>query len=82
VYGESPLGFVQRVRLWHAATLLSTTDLSVKVVAASVGYASRSHFSRSFRAAYGVDPRTYRQIRTEGGGATDFHPVVVAGDEG
>ena len=81
VYGESPLGFVQRVRLRHAAALLATTDLPVKVVAGSVGYASRSHFSRSFRAAYGVDPRAYRQARAEGGGAPAF-PATAAEDEG
>ena len=82
VYGESPLGFVQRVRLRHAAALLATTDLPVKVVAGSVGHASRSHFSRSFRAAYGVDPRAYRQTRAEGGGAPAFRPATATGDEG
>ncbi len=60
-YGEAPLEFVQRVRLGHAATLLRTTVLPVKVVAAAVGYASRSHFSRAFAAAYGFDPSGYRQ---------------------
>lgn len=65
-YGETPLDFVQRVRLRHASTLLRTTALPVKVIAAAVGYASRSHFSRAFHAAYGVDPRGYRQIRTPG----------------
>lgn len=62
-YGETPLDFVQRVRLRHGATLLRTTALPVKVVAAAVGYASRSHFSRAFHAAYGIDPRGYRQIK-------------------
>jgi len=82
VYGESPLEFVQRVRLRHAATLLGATDLPVKVVAASVGYASRSHFSRSFRAAFGVDPSTYRQIKAEGGVVPGFRTAVAVGDEG
>lgn len=59
-YGETPLEFVQRVRLRHAATLLRTTGIPVKVVAAAVGYASRSHFSRAFHATYGLDPRGYR----------------------
>ena len=60
-YGETPLEFVQRVRLRHAATLLRTTALPVKVIAAAVGYASRSHFSRSFHATHGSDPSGYRQ---------------------
>jgi AraC-like DNA-binding protein len=59
-FGESPIEFVGRVRLRLAAELLGTTALPVKVVAASIGYASRSYFSRAFRAAYGVDPTTFR----------------------
>lgn len=59
-FGHSPLDFLQKVRLRHAAHLLIATDLPVKVVASSVGYASRSHFSRAFRDTYGVDPTTYR----------------------
>lgn len=67
-YGETPLEFVQSVRLRHAATLLRTTALAVKVIAAAVGFASRSHFSRAFHAAYGIEPRGYRQIKLPGTG--------------
>lgn len=59
-FGQGPIDFVQKARLSAAARLLATTDLPVKVVAASVGYASRSHFSRAFLAAYGAGPRTFR----------------------
>jgi AraC-like DNA-binding protein len=62
VFGQSPLEFVSKVRLRNAAHLLSRTDLPIKVIATSVGYGSRSHFSRAFSAAYGVDPTTYRSI--------------------
>ena len=62
VFGQSALDFVSKVRLRYAADLLTTTDLPIKVVASSVGYGSRSHFSRAFSAAYGVDPTTYRSI--------------------
>ncbi len=54
---------MQRVRLHHAAHLLSTTDLPIKIIASSVGYASRSHFSRAFRDAYDTDPTTYRSLK-------------------
>ena len=67
-YGETPLDFVQRVRLRHAATLLRTTALPVKVVAAAVGFASRSHFSRAFHVAYGIEPRRYREVKLPGPG--------------
>ena len=55
----SPMAFVMKVRLHNAAKLLTTTDLPVKMVAASAGL-TRSHFSRAFRAAYGQDPVTFR----------------------
>jgi len=59
-FGQSPLDFVQAVRLRHAAHMLSATALPVGLIAKSVGYASRSHFSRAFHVAYGLDPTTYR----------------------
>ena len=61
-FGQSPLDFVITVRLRHAAHLLATTQLPVKLVADAVGYSSRSHFSREFKAAYGVDPTAYRTV--------------------
>ena len=60
VYGQSPIEFVQKVRLRLGAKLLISTDLPIKVIAASIGYASRSYFTRAFRYAYGSDPTTYR----------------------
>lgn len=59
-FGQSPLDFVRQVRLREAARLLATTALPVKLVAASVGYASRSRFSQAFSDAYGLDPTGYR----------------------
>lgn len=57
----SPKEFVQSVRLSSAAKLLKGSNLPVKSVAASVGYASRSHFSRAFQARYGLDPSAFRR---------------------
>ena len=57
----SPMAFVARTRLHHAAELLKSTRLPVKVIAASIGFASRSHFSRAFASAYGADPSSFRQ---------------------
>ena len=70
---QTPIDFVQKVRLRLAAQLLTTTDLPVKVVAASIGYASRSYFSRAFRATYGVDPRLFREV----GGQEEREPERV-----
>lgn len=63
-FGETPMDFVLRTRLHHAAELLRITDLPVKAIAAGTGFASRSHFSRAFKAAFGADPSAYRSERS------------------
>ncbi len=65
-FQQGPIDFVQKARLCVAERLLTTTDLPIKVIATSVGYASRSYFSRSFRAAYGIDPKSFRDGNREG----------------
>ena len=67
-FDMSPMEFVARTRLHHAAELLRSTLLPVKVIAGSIGFASRSHFTRAFRQAYGADPRRFRQQGARPGG--------------
>jgi AraC-like DNA-binding protein len=61
-YGRTPIDFLQAVRLRHAAHLLRTTAVPVKVIASAVGYRSRSQFSHAFRVFYNLDPSTFRQM--------------------
>ena len=63
-FGTTPMEFVKRIRLRYAARLLRTTDLPIATIANRVGYASRTHFSRAFRAAYGTDPQSFRADRS------------------
>ncbi|MFF9156361.1 helix-turn-helix domain-containing protein [Streptomyces sp. NPDC014846] len=58
--GRSPMRAVREARLRHAARLLEVTDLTVERVAAAAGFPSPFHFSRVFRARYGVPPGAYR----------------------
>lgn len=60
VLGRSPIALLKEVRLSRAAHLLETTDLPVKVVARSVGYSSRSYFSRAFKELHDIDPASFR----------------------
>ena len=59
--GITPMEFVARIRLNLARRLLVSTVRSVEVIAAEVGFSSRSHFSRVFRDHYGTDPSTFRR---------------------
>lgn len=60
-YGRSPMDYLQSIRLKAAARLLRSSDMLVKSIAAAVGFASRSHFSRAFRAEFGIDPTAFRE---------------------
>ena len=58
---QGPIDFVQEVRLRIAARLLTTTDLPLKVIARTVGYASHPSFTRAFKQSYGAEPVNYRR---------------------
>lgn len=75
---QSPNDFVSRARLHKAARLLETTPLPIKAVAWSVGFASRSHFSRAFKAAYGTDPSAYRRSGVQHEESSEPPPVPVS----
>lgn len=59
--GRTPMQALREARLTHAARLLEATNLPVASVATACGFASAFHFSRAFRARYGVPPRGYRR---------------------
>ena len=54
--GRSLREVIAEARLSHGLTLLLSTDLPVKWVAARVGYTSVSAFIKRFRERYGVEP--------------------------
>lgn len=47
-------------RLQRAVHLLSTTDLSIKEIAYSVGYKHHSSFTRAFEQRFARSPKDYR----------------------
>lgn len=56
VLGETPSHFYRGLRLDRGRNLLSTTDMTLIEVATACGFASVSHFSRSFRMRFGTLP--------------------------
>ncbi|MCH9680685.1 MAG: AraC family transcriptional regulator [Deltaproteobacteria bacterium] len=59
-FGRPAMELLREVRLNKGAELLRGTELPVKTVAERIGFSSRSHFSRAFRAHFGVDPAGFR----------------------
>jgi len=59
--GTSFLDQYRRIRLQHAHRLLKQSPLSVSEIAVATGFSSLSHFSRMFRAVYGIAPRAARR---------------------
>ena len=64
-FAQGPIDFVQKTRLRVAARLLEVSDLPIKAIARSVGYAGSRPFSRAFEATYGALPTTYRDQRIQ-----------------
>lgn len=64
--GKSPQMFYRDLRLERARTLIRQGDQSITQVAVSVGYISMSHFSRSYREAFGITPTEERKTYLKG----------------
>ncbi|MCE3605386.1 helix-turn-helix domain-containing protein [Massilia sp. P8910] len=58
--GISPIKFIQRRRLSHAAHLLETTALPIETVAAQVGYQDSTALRKLIKREFGVTPSTLR----------------------
>lgn len=54
--GITPVRYMNDLRLARGRALLAETDMKVTDVAVASGFASASHFSKSFRKKYGVSP--------------------------
>ncbi|MCW7984799.1 AraC family transcriptional regulator [Streptomyces platensis subsp. clarensis] len=60
--GETPLAYLQTVRVRRARHLLETTDRTVASIAADVGYRDPGAFSDIFARHTGQRPREYRAL--------------------
>ncbi len=58
--GVPPAAYLRRLKLERARFLLEHSTQSVTGIARDVGFESVAHFSRSFRACYGVSPLQFR----------------------
>lgn len=59
-FGHSPHQYLLRLRIEHAQSMLTTTDLPLRDIAAACGFADEHHFSKAFKRMSGVSPGAYR----------------------
>jgi transcriptional regulator GlxA family with amidase domain len=59
--GQTPIEYVQNLRIEEARHLLETGELSVEAIANTVGYEDASFFARLFKRHVGLTPAQYRR---------------------
>jgi len=61
IYGCPPGRWLTQKRLEHAKKLLTTSDKKINELIFECGFENASHFSRAFKAKYGITPLQYRE---------------------
>lgn len=56
LYGRTVTEYIRYVRLETARDLMETTDMNVSQIVYSIGFTSRSYFSKIFKEKYGMTP--------------------------
>jgi AraC-like DNA-binding protein len=80
-FGSSPKQMLLQLRLQQAKNLLLDTPLSIKEIAAQVGYEQQHEFARGFRKMTGVSPSSFRAFPlAREGGATPRPAAAREGD--
>ena len=74
VVGDTALGYLTQWRMQRAAALLESSDIPLKEIVASSGYASEAAFRIAFRKWSGASPGSYRtraRPALDGGGRSE-----------
>ena len=57
--GDSPMGYVRRVRIERSKRILQSRETTIAEVAATLGFSDQSHFTRTFGRLVGVSPGSF-----------------------
>ena len=71
--GESPMGYLRRVRIERSKGILQSSETTIAEVAASLGFSDQSHFTRIFGRLVGVPPGSFAR-------GDDWSPAAAAGE--
>ncbi|MDO3694990.1 helix-turn-helix transcriptional regulator [Wenyingzhuangia sp. chi5] len=65
LYNRTVTEYIRHIRLKEARDLMNTTDLNVSEIVYTVGFSSRSYFSKIFKAKFNISPSEYLKMRNE-----------------
>lgn len=60
--GDTPISYLNKLRIYRAMTLLAENALSLTDISRSVGFYDSSYFSKMFKSKCGITPGEYRGI--------------------
>ncbi|UZO81128.1 helix-turn-helix transcriptional regulator [Aquimarina sp. ERC-38] len=60
LFGRTVTDFIKNVRIDVAVDLIKTTDLTISEIVYTIGFTSRSYFSKIFKERYNCSPRAYQ----------------------
>ena len=61
LYTRTVTEYIRHVRLEASRNLITTTDLNISQIVYSIGFTSRSYFSKIFKEKYGVTPNEFKK---------------------
>ena len=64
MHGRTVTDPVRNVRIEKSAKMIKNTDLNISEIVYSIGFASRSYFSKIFKEKYNCTPKNYRDNRS------------------
>ncbi|WP_010135413.1 helix-turn-helix transcriptional regulator [Ochrovirga pacifica] len=65
LYNRTVTEYIRHVRLRKARDLMNTTDMNVSEIVYTVGFSSRSYFSKIFKSKFDISPSEYLKLRNE-----------------
>ena len=63
--GCTMLQYLNSIRLNYAATLLTSTNMSIQMIIDEIGFSSTRYFNKIFKSKYGISPSQYRKTATK-----------------
>lgn len=60
LFGRTVTDYIKNIRIDVAVDLIKTTDLTISEIVYTIGFTSRSYFSKIFKERYNCSPRAYQ----------------------